>query len=100
MEIKPSIQVINNDVGTRTNSDRTQTGKAPPSGSPPIGNTDDLTLTDTARNLIGLQDQLSATTEVDMEKVEAIRAAIADGSYEVDQEQLANNLIQSSLELP
>lgn len=101
MEIKPTIARMGNDVSTEAADKKTansnQTTKAPEVSS---GNAADLTLTDTAKNLLNLQNAVGKVEEVDLEKVQAIRQSIENGTYEIDSTKLTDNLIQSSLELP
>lgn len=52
-----------------------------------------LSLTSNATLLQSVQETLEATPVVDNARVEAIRAAIADGSYHVDSRQLAQSMI-------
>lgn len=99
MDIKPVATRLNNDLGTTQVNDN----KASPTAkveTAHIAEKPDLSLTDTAKNLLDLQSNLEKLGDVDFAKVEAIRQAIEDGSYEVDSAQLADNLIKSSLELP
>ena len=56
--------------------------------------TDTVSLTNTATQLQSLQQTLSEVPDVNSEKVEALRAAIADGSYSVDVYDVAQNLIE------
>jgi negative regulator of flagellin synthesis FlgM len=60
---------------------------------------DTVSLTNTATQLQSLQQTLSDVPEVDSKKVEALRAAIADGSYSVDVNELAQNLIEFEQQL-
>jgi negative regulator of flagellin synthesis FlgM len=60
---------------------------------------DTVSLTNTATQLQSLQQTLSEVPEVDSGRVEAIRAAIADGSYSVDVNELAQNLIEFEQQL-
>ncbi len=55
---------------------------------------DTVSLTNTATQLQSLQQTLSEVPEVNSEKVEALRAAIADGTYTVDVYDVAQNLIE------
>lgn len=61
--------------------------------------TDTVSLTDTATQLQSLQQTLADTSVVNHERVEALRAAIADGSYEVDAGELAQNMINFETQL-
>ncbi len=52
-----------------------------------------VSLTDTATQIQSLQKAISDSSEVDQSRVDAARAAIADGSYKVDATELAQNII-------
>ena len=54
---------------------------------------DTVSLTNTATQLQSLQQTLSDVPEVDSGRVEALKASSADGSYTVDANELAQNLI-------
>ena len=60
---------------------------------------DTVQLTDTATKLAELQAEVSAASGVDIERVEAIRQQIADGSYEVDPDKIADALMAMEQEL-
>jgi negative regulator of flagellin synthesis FlgM len=60
---------------------------------------DTVSLTNTATQLQSLQQTLSNVPEVNAERVEALRAAIADGTYKVDPEKVAQNLIEFERQL-
>lgn len=55
---------------------------------------DQLSLTSSAQLLKELNDVVAASPEVDASRVEAIRQAITDGSYEVDAGRIADKLLQ------
>jgi negative regulator of flagellin synthesis FlgM len=54
---------------------------------------DKISLTATATQLQSLQQKIAALPAVDEQKVAALRAAIEDGSYQVDSQKLARNMI-------
>lgn len=85
----------NRNVGSR--DDRGNDKSSPVSASETRPDT--VSLTDTATQLQSLQQTLSEVPEVDSGKVEAIQAAIADGSYSVDVNELAQNLIEFEQQL-
>lgn len=58
-----------------------------------------VSLTRTAVELQQLETQLRETSGVDVERVESIRQAIADGSYTVDAQSLVDSLLRSEQEL-
>ncbi len=93
--IKTSNQALLNstrNVKARdTNTDSTQSQDVSENSSP----NDKVSLTDTATQLQSLRQVISDSPEVNTDRVAALRAAIADGSYKVDSEALAQNLIKS-----
>ena len=60
---------------------------------------DTVTLTATAAELLKLEDSLSGMPDVDRARVAEIKAAIADGSYRVDPEQIVDRLLGIEKEL-
>lgn len=61
--------------------------------------TDTVSLTDKATQLQSLQQALADAPVVNSDKVSALRAAIADGSYAVDAKELAQNMINFETKL-
>ena len=51
-------------------------------------------LTSNAVRLGKLDQALAAAPDIDVERVEAIKTAIADGSYEIDAERIASALLK------
>lgn len=60
-------------------------------GGPSAG--ESVHLTDTANQLRELERQIGTLPVVDAQRVESLRQSIADGSYEVDAERVAEKLI-------
>jgi negative regulator of flagellin synthesis FlgM len=58
-----------------------------------------VSLTDTATQIQSLQKAISDSSEVDQSRIDALRAAIADGSYKVDATELAQNIINIEQQL-
>ncbi|ROR34904.1 flagellar biosynthesis anti-sigma factor FlgM [Inmirania thermothiophila] len=54
---------------------------------------DTVSLTDTARTLQSLTERLAELPVVDTQRVEQLRQAIADGSYQVDPQRVAARLL-------
>lgn len=54
---------------------------------------DTVSLTDTATQLQSLKQTLADVPVIDSDRVSAIKAAIAEGSYHIDPAELANNMI-------
>ncbi len=63
----------------------------------PASVSDDVKLTDTAEKLQQLERSLGSVDISDSGKVETIRQAIAEGSFKVNEEAVAENLIQESI---
>ena len=60
---------------------------------------DTVELTDTASRLSELAQEIRSAEGVDVERVEAIRQRIADGSYDIDAGRIADALIRQEQEL-
>ena len=54
---------------------------------------DQLSLTGTARQLQGLENQIASTPVVDSKKVEAVRSAVENGTFTVHPERIAERLM-------
>jgi negative regulator of flagellin synthesis FlgM len=93
--IKPGMRVDTDrtDAGIRggTTNEAGATAKAAPS--------DSVELTDTASRLTELQAEVSAMEGVDFGRVQEIREQIADGTYNVDANRVADALITMEKEL-
>jgi len=63
----------------------------------PAGVSDNVRLTDTSEKMRQLESELSNVDITDAAKVESIRQAIEDGNFKVDEEAVAEGLIQESI---
>lgn len=54
---------------------------------------DDVVLSSEAQNLNRLQASISNMPDVDMERVAAIKQAIAEGKFEINAERIAENML-------
>lgn len=61
--------------------------------------TDKVSLTDQAAQLQTLKQAVEGVSSVDSNRVEALKAAIEDGSYKVDSQKLAQNMIDLERQL-
>lgn len=77
-----------------------KTGKASASaGAVQAGSvSDDVRLTSTSGKLRELEGQLAQVDVTDTGKIESVRQAIADGSFVVDEEVVAEGLIRESID--
>ena len=60
---------------------------------------DSLRLTGEAAGLQALERELAAPAGIDLARVAAIRAALEDGSYRIDPQEIANRLLALEREL-
>lgn len=81
---------------TRETKSGKATGRAGQIGNPTVS--DNVRLTDHSSQLQVLEAQLTDIEVSDPGKVDAIRQAIADGTFQVDEEAVAESLVQESLE--
>lgn len=70
----------------------TQSGQAVPAGG------DSLTLTESGNRLREVEAQLAGVDVTDSAKVESVKAALANGTFEVDAEVVADRLIDHTKE--
>lgn len=66
-------------------------------GKPPAGKTDKVELSSRAQEVLRLREQLAAVPDVRAEQVEALRRAIADGTYRPDYQALAEKLLKQKV---
>ena len=92
--IKPGPRLDTERLDTRVRG-----GDGEQAGAANTKSTDSVQLTDTASRLAELQAEVAAAKGVDIDRVEAIRQQIADGSYEVDADRVADALMTMEKEL-
>ena len=68
-----------------------------PEGPSPAHRKDQVSLSPRAREILNAQKALAAIPDVRAEKVEEIKARIADGTYRIDGEQIADKMIREAL---
>jgi negative regulator of flagellin synthesis FlgM len=66
--------------------------------APAAGGSDSLTLTESSTRIRSLESQLASVDVTDAGKVESVKAALADGSFTVDAEVVADRLIDHTKE--
>jgi len=68
-------------------------GKGAGKSASSAGSGDSLTLTESSTRIRALESQLAGVDVTDAGKVESVKAALADGSFTVDAEVVADRLI-------
>ena len=59
---------------------------------------DTVALTANAKLLERVEASLETASDVDVQRVEALKSAIADGSYQIDDRQIADKILRSDVE--
>lgn len=77
-------------VGTNTAKAYTPAPENPASS----GVKDEVVLSPQAQNLTRLQSKINSQPDVDLEKVAAIKKAIAEGRFEINPERIAENMLK------
>ncbi len=70
-------------------------GPASGAGAEGAGGGESVSFTQMAADLLSLETQLRELPDVDQERVDSIRQAIQDGSFEIDTNRIVDNLLQS-----
>ncbi len=98
LDSKPASRTDGDSAGARRAG---ATGSTAPAGSTPQDAPagEAVSLTRTAGELQQLEAQLRETPGIDIERVETIRRAIAEGSYTIDAQSLVDSLLKSEREL-
>ena len=82
-----------NPVSDKSRADSTQSqGNSDISG-------DTVTFTNTAAEMLKLEESLANLPDIDNSRVAAIKASIADGNYEVDPEKIVDSLLNIEKDL-
>ena len=79
--------------GAPVDGQRTGGSGAPAASEHTKSASDQLSLTGTARQLQGLENQIASTPVVDTKKVEAVRSAVENGTFTVHPERIAERLM-------
>jgi len=97
------MKIDNNLGGVRSigpGGSRTEKGKAKGSESRATGmQADSVNITSTTARLQALEAALADVEPQDLDKVDEIRRAIAEGRFQVDEDAVADGLIKETLQL-
>ena len=66
---------------------------------PGVAGGESVSITNTASELLSLENQLRELPGIDQARVDTIREAISNGSYEVDPARIVDSLLQSEADL-
>ncbi|WP_407331103.1 flagellar biosynthesis anti-sigma factor FlgM [Enterovibrio sp. 27052020O] len=80
----------------RTNQNKSQSNSVETGGAGQVNpqRTDAFSMSDGSKAIGALNQQMASESHFDSAKVAAIKAAIANGSYKVDADQLAANILK------
>ncbi|MBK9325197.1 MAG: flagellar biosynthesis anti-sigma factor FlgM [Thiobacillaceae bacterium] len=95
MKIDTTIKAV---TAPRSKDAKSTKGQMLASAADPASVSDDVRLTSTSGKLRQFETELADVDVADSGKVEAVRQAIADGSFSVDEEVVAEGLIQESVD--
>jgi len=101
-DIKPTSDASRSAYGTggSAKSQGTATGGATGgagaarAGSSPPGGSDTVDLTSQAQRFLEIEAQLASTPAVDAARVAEIRDSLADGSYQINAEEIADKMLE------
>jgi negative regulator of flagellin synthesis FlgM len=89
---------LNGVAAIRNRDTQKKKGNAAASATQPDSAGDSVEITQTSAHLSQLEDALTRIDSSDAGKVEAIRLAIAEGRFQVDEEAVASALVQGTME--
>lgn len=91
--LNPASTTASTGRSSAAQSGRSEAAAENASVNAPVKSGESEQLSDTAQQLQKVSDQLKDQPVVDNEKVARIKAAIADGSYQVDSQKVASKLL-------
>jgi len=83
---------VNRATGAKIDHNSARDSQQSQSTLSPSPKSDSVSITSQAQQLQSTQVKMADIPEIDMEKVEQIKLAIAEGRYKIDPEQLATNI--------
>lgn len=81
-------------INTANTGQKTDVDNAGKPAAKQTGQADSIAITSTAQNLKKTLESASSATLIDIDRVQAVKKAIADGSYQVNAEKIAEKMIQ------
>ena len=92
IDIKQVNTHANTRMGTGMNAKGAPAQTAPAAPAPSAQKSDSVSITAQAQQIQNVQAKMADMPEIDQKKVDAIKAAIAEGRYKIDPEKLATNI--------
>ena len=89
------VQKYQSDLKTGTNQAREPAKKTVDQTDSPV---DNVQLSERSQEIVRVQEAIEAAPEIRQDKVDAVKARLAEGSYEVDSEEVADRILTSSLQ--
>ncbi|NND68023.1 MAG: flagellar biosynthesis anti-sigma factor FlgM [Halioglobus sp.] len=100
MSIKPTRPDMNQSSAPSPKVTGTSgTSLSKDSGAPAVGSQDTVTLTNTAAEMLKLEERLASIPDIDDARVAAIKEQIENGNYQIDAEKIVDSLFQIEKEL-
>ena len=78
-------------INTANTGQKTDAGKA---AARQPGQADSIAITSTAQNIKKTLESSSSATLMDVDRVQSVKKALADGSYQVNPEKIAEKMLQ------
>ncbi|RYY75703.1 MAG: flagellar biosynthesis anti-sigma factor FlgM [Gammaproteobacteria bacterium] len=72
----------------------TKTSAPAPAEAAVSGSKDNVVLSSEAQNMVRLQAKISSLPDVNLDRVAAIKQAIAEGRFEINPERIAENMLK------
>lgn len=99
IDIKQVNSHANSRIGSGTSTKGTPAQSAPTSTTPTPQQGDSVSITSQAQQIQNVQTKMADMPDVDQNKINEIKAAIAEGRYKIDPEKLASNIANFENEL-
>ncbi|MFT5482482.1 MAG: negative regulator of flagellin synthesis FlgM [Halieaceae bacterium] len=99
MDIKPTRTDLDQVAQRTTQAVEAPGGKSASAAGATTTDRDTVTLTNFMAEMQKLEVNLAALPDVDSSKVAAIKASLAEGTYEVDMDKLVDKLLSSDRDL-
>ena len=89
------IQKYQSDVKTGIDRAKEPAKKTTDQADSPV---DNVQLSEQSHEIVRIKEAVETAPEIRQDKVDAVKARLADGSYEVDSEEVADRILTSSLQ--